>query len=71
MMIDVMFRPDIFKTAMDFVVGNMDPPSHRIGGNEKWRVFRDSVRRHTKLIGFPRFNLRFWCSRYNSRDRNE
>ena len=65
---EVMFSPDIFKTAMDLVVNNHNIPSRRIGGDRKWRGVCESNHRRTKLFRFPRLGLRFRCSIYNRRD---
>ena len=52
-------RPNVFKSAMNLVVDKLDPPSHRISGDGKRAGVFGSSHRHTKLVGSPRFNLRF------------
>ena len=41
---------------MILIVGDFDSPSHRIRGDDKWRV-AEFLHRGTKLFGFPGFNL--------------
>lgn len=64
-----MFRPDIFKAAMDTVVDRFDFPGRRIGRDGKRRGISESDHRRTKLVGFPGFNLRFRCSIFDGKDR--